>query len=59
MISGLLTVAPLRRFNESERLLKELQSAHVSLNKQSDALRKNHEALQLQHDKYYSSFDTA
>uniref|UniRef100_A0A3Q3WHD5 CIP2A N-terminal domain-containing protein n=1 Tax=Mola mola TaxID=94237 RepID=A0A3Q3WHD5_MOLML len=37
--------------NRSERLLKELQAAHISLTKQSDSLRKNHEALQLQHEK--------
>ncbi|XP_071340545.1 protein CIP2A isoform X2 [Trachinotus anak] len=41
----------LNRFNESERLLKELQAAHISLTKQNDTLRKNHEALQLQHEK--------
>ncbi|XP_034717589.1 protein CIP2A [Etheostoma cragini] len=40
----------LNRFNESERLLKELQAAHISLTKQNDTLRKNHEALQLQHE---------
>uniref|UniRef100_A0A3B5MNL7 CIP2A N-terminal domain-containing protein n=1 Tax=Xiphophorus couchianus TaxID=32473 RepID=A0A3B5MNL7_9TELE len=33
--------------NRSERLLKELQAAHISLSKQNDTLRKNHEALQL------------
>ncbi|XP_076617785.1 protein CIP2A [Chaetodon auriga] len=44
----------LNRFNESERLLKELQAAHVSLTRQMDSLRKNHEALQLQHDKMAS-----
>ncbi|XP_037311825.2 protein CIP2A [Pungitius pungitius] len=43
--------ALLNRFNESERLLKELQAAHVSLTKQSDALRRNHQALQEQHHK--------
>ncbi|XP_040022786.2 protein CIP2A isoform X1 [Gasterosteus aculeatus] len=43
--------ALLNRFNESERLLKELQAAHVSLTKQSDALRRNHQALQEQHQK--------
>ncbi|XP_068437946.1 protein CIP2A [Clinocottus analis] len=47
--------ALLNRFNDSEQLLKELQASHVSLTKQSDALRKNHEALQLQHDKTASS----
>ncbi|KAM4606251.1 protein CIP2A [Polymixia lowei] len=40
----------LNRFSESERLLKELQSAHISLTKHNDALRKNHEALRAQHD---------
>ncbi|XP_068565637.1 protein CIP2A [Cebidichthys violaceus] len=49
--------ALLNRFNESERLLKELQTAHTSLTKQSDALRKNHEALQLQHDKTASRLE--
>uniref|UniRef100_A0A669E5I0 Cellular inhibitor of PP2A n=1 Tax=Oreochromis niloticus TaxID=8128 RepID=A0A669E5I0_ORENI len=34
--------------SETERLLKEVQAAHVSLTKQTDTLRKNHEALQLQ-----------
>ncbi|TNN32801.1 Protein CIP2A [Liparis tanakae] len=41
----------LNRFTDSERLLKELQASHVSLTKQSDALRRNHEALQLQHER--------
>uniref|UniRef100_A0A4W6G4H0 Cellular inhibitor of PP2A n=1 Tax=Lates calcarifer TaxID=8187 RepID=A0A4W6G4H0_LATCA len=40
--------------SESERLLKELQTAHISLTKQNDTLRKNHEALQLQHEKMAS-----
>lgn len=40
------------RFNETEQLLKELQVVHISLTKQNDALRKNHEALELQQDKY-------
>lgn len=39
------------RFNETERLLKEVQAAHVSLTKQTDTLKKNHEALQLQQNK--------
>lgn len=39
------------RFNEMERLLKEVQAAHVSLTKQTDTLKKNHEALQLQQNK--------
>uniref|UniRef100_A0A3Q1FU44 Cellular inhibitor of PP2A n=1 Tax=Acanthochromis polyacanthus TaxID=80966 RepID=A0A3Q1FU44_9TELE len=42
------------RFNETERLLKELQSAHISLTKQNEALRRNQEALQLQQDKMAS-----
>ncbi|MEQ2283200.1 hypothetical protein AMECASPLE_008779 [Ameca splendens] len=46
--------ALLNRFNETERLLKELQTAHISLSKQNDALRKNHEALQQQKDKITS-----
>uniref|UniRef100_A0A6Q2Y7X3 CIP2A N-terminal domain-containing protein n=1 Tax=Esox lucius TaxID=8010 RepID=A0A6Q2Y7X3_ESOLU len=40
----------LNRFNESERLLKELQVAHISLTKQMDTLQKSHETLRLQHD---------
>lgn len=39
------------RFNETERLLKELQASHTSLSKQNDTLRKNLDALQLQKDK--------
>ncbi|XP_041669692.1 protein CIP2A isoform X2 [Cheilinus undulatus] len=35
----------LNRFNESERLFKELQTSHNSLTKQNDALRKNHEKI--------------
>ncbi|XP_027860199.1 protein CIP2A [Xiphophorus couchianus] len=46
--------ALLNRFNETERLLKELQAAHISLSKQNDTLRKNHEALQLHRDKITS-----
>ncbi|XP_078018826.1 protein CIP2A [Epinephelus lanceolatus] len=46
--------ALLHSFNESERLLKELQTAHIALTKQNDTLRKNHEALQLQHEKMAS-----
>uniref|UniRef100_A0A674D1J2 Cellular inhibitor of PP2A n=1 Tax=Salmo trutta TaxID=8032 RepID=A0A674D1J2_SALTR len=38
-------------FNESERLLKELQAAHISLTKQMDTLRKTQDTLRLQHDK--------
>nr|XP_057915408.1 protein CIP2A isoform X2 [Doryrhamphus excisus] len=41
----------LNRFNESERVLRELQAAHSSLVKQLDTLRKTHEALQQQHDR--------
>uniref|UniRef100_M4A743 Cellular inhibitor of PP2A n=1 Tax=Xiphophorus maculatus TaxID=8083 RepID=M4A743_XIPMA len=41
----------LLNFNETERLLKELQAAHISLSKQNDTLRKNHEALQLHRDR--------
>ncbi|XP_072306684.1 protein CIP2A [Eucyclogobius newberryi] len=41
----------LNRLNESERLLKELQAAHISLTKQNDTLKKNHETLQLQNDR--------
>lgn len=37
------------RFNETEQLLKELQTAHILLTKQSDSLKKTHDALQLQH----------
>ncbi|KAK2859862.1 hypothetical protein Q5P01_004482 [Channa striata] len=46
--------ALLNRFNESERLLKELQVAHMLLSKHNDALRKNNEALQLQQEKMTS-----
>nr|XP_020474522.1 protein CIP2A [Monopterus albus]XP_020474523.1 protein CIP2A [Monopterus albus]XP_020474524.1 protein CIP2A [Monopterus albus] len=46
--------ALLSRFNEGERLLKELQTAHVSLTKQNDTLTRNHEALQQQHEKMAS-----
>ncbi|KAJ8010774.1 hypothetical protein DPEC_G00078640 [Dallia pectoralis] len=41
----------LNRFNESERLLKELQVAHISLIKQIETLRKSQDTLRLQHDK--------
>ncbi|KAK6299593.1 hypothetical protein J4Q44_G00296260 [Coregonus suidteri] len=41
----------LNRFNESERLLKELQMAHISVTKQMDTLRKSQDTLRLQHDK--------
>ncbi|XP_008306561.1 protein CIP2A [Cynoglossus semilaevis] len=46
--------ALLNRFNETERLLKELQISHISVTKVNDTLRKNQEALQLQHDKLTS-----
>lgn len=39
------------RFNDGERQLKDLQAAHTSLSRQNDCLRKNHEHLQLQHDR--------
>uniref|UniRef100_H2LD82 Cellular inhibitor of PP2A n=1 Tax=Oryzias latipes TaxID=8090 RepID=H2LD82_ORYLA len=39
----------LLNFNETEQLLKELQTAHILLTKQSDSLKKTHDALQLQH----------
>lgn len=39
------------RFNESERVLKDLQAAHSSLSRQNDSLRRSHENLQLQHDR--------
>uniref|UniRef100_A0A8C6SUI8 Cell proliferation regulating inhibitor of protein phosphatase 2A n=1 Tax=Neogobius melanostomus TaxID=47308 RepID=A0A8C6SUI8_9GOBI len=41
----------LNRLNESERLLKELQAAHVALTKQNDSLKKNQETLQLNNDR--------
>ncbi|XP_055006719.1 protein CIP2A isoform X2 [Boleophthalmus pectinirostris] len=41
----------LNRLNESDRLLKELQAAHISLTKQNENLKKNHETLQLQNDR--------
>ncbi|XP_041823387.1 protein CIP2A [Melanotaenia boesemani] len=44
----------LNRFNETERLLKELQMAHISLTKHNETLRKNHETLQVQHEKVAS-----
>uniref|UniRef100_A0A3P9KQJ6 Cell proliferation regulating inhibitor of protein phosphatase 2A n=1 Tax=Oryzias latipes TaxID=8090 RepID=A0A3P9KQJ6_ORYLA len=39
----------LNRFSETEQLLKELQTTHILLTKQSDSLKKTHDALQLQH----------
>ncbi|XP_034023744.1 protein CIP2A [Thalassophryne amazonica] len=44
----------LNRFNEAERLLKDQQTVHTLLVKQTDALKKNHEALRQQHDKMIS-----
>ncbi|XP_056155685.1 protein CIP2A [Lampris incognitus] len=41
----------LNRYNESERLLKEVQASHISLTKQHDTLRKTHDALRQQHEK--------
>lgn len=41
----------LNRFNESERTLKELQTAHIALTKQNDTLKKNHETLQMNNDR--------
>ncbi|XP_072234736.1 protein CIP2A isoform X2 [Leuresthes tenuis] len=46
--------ALLNRFNETERLMKELQTAHICLTKQTETLKKNHEALQLQQEKMAS-----
>uniref|UniRef100_A0A1A8V9F2 KIAA1524 n=1 Tax=Nothobranchius furzeri TaxID=105023 RepID=A0A1A8V9F2_NOTFU len=46
--------ALLNRFNETDSLLKELQTAHVSLCKQNEALRKNQEVLQQQQDRLAS-----
>ncbi|XP_011486924.1 protein CIP2A [Oryzias latipes] len=45
----------LNRFNETEQLLKELQTAHILLTKQSDSLKKTHDALQLQHHRTASA----
>ncbi|XP_038133592.1 protein CIP2A homolog isoform X2 [Cyprinodon tularosa] len=47
--------ALLNRFNETERLLKEVQAAHMSLNKQNDALKKDHKMLQQQKDRITST----
>ncbi|XP_019745103.1 protein CIP2A isoform X1 [Hippocampus comes] len=44
----------LHRFDESESLLKELQADHANLSEHNDALKKNHQTLQLQHDKTVS-----
>lgn len=41
----------LNRFNESERLLKELQAAHLALTKQNESLKKKHETLQINNDR--------
>uniref|UniRef100_A0A3Q3AHD3 Cellular inhibitor of PP2A n=1 Tax=Kryptolebias marmoratus TaxID=37003 RepID=A0A3Q3AHD3_KRYMA len=49
--------ALLSRFNESERLLKELQAAHASLSKQTETLRRNHEALLQLQDRTASALE--
>ncbi|XP_064188781.1 protein CIP2A isoform X6 [Anguilla rostrata] len=41
----------LHRYNECERMLKELQAAHISLNKQTDTLRKQNESLKVHQDR--------
>ncbi|KAJ8278158.1 hypothetical protein GJAV_G00084520 [Gymnothorax javanicus] len=41
----------LQRYNESESMLKELQTAHVSLNKQADTLRKQNESLRVHQER--------
>ncbi|XP_061777336.1 protein CIP2A [Nerophis ophidion] len=41
----------LNKFNESERLLKELQASHGSLARQLETLKRNHRELQLQYDR--------
>ncbi|KAG7487345.1 hypothetical protein MATL_G00022130 [Megalops atlanticus] len=41
----------LHRFNESDRMLKELQTAHITLNKQAETLRKQNDGLKLQQDR--------
>ncbi|KAJ8279310.1 hypothetical protein COCON_G00063760 [Conger conger] len=41
----------LHRYSECERMLKELQTAHISLNKQADTLRKQNESLKLHQDR--------
>ncbi|KAJ8413150.1 hypothetical protein AAFF_G00091460 [Aldrovandia affinis] len=41
----------LHRYNENERMLKELQAAHISLNKQAETLRKQNESLKLHQDR--------
>nr|XP_023693721.1 protein CIP2A [Paramormyrops kingsleyae] len=44
----------LARFNDSDRMLKELQLAHVGLTKQADAIKKQNEALKAQQDRTLS-----
>uniref|UniRef100_A0A8C9RMN7 Cellular inhibitor of PP2A n=1 Tax=Scleropages formosus TaxID=113540 RepID=A0A8C9RMN7_SCLFO len=44
----------LNRFNDSERMLKELQSAHIILTKQAEVLRKQNEGLKVQQDRVLS-----
>ncbi|XP_030205146.1 protein CIP2A isoform X2 [Gadus morhua] len=44
----------LSRFSEAEQQLKDLHTSQASLTKQTDALRRSHEALRLQHDKTVS-----
>ncbi|XP_076146180.1 protein CIP2A isoform X2 [Alosa pseudoharengus] len=41
----------LNRYNETERMLKELNGAHTALTHQAETLKKNHEALRLQHER--------
>ncbi|XP_028821799.1 protein CIP2A isoform X2 [Denticeps clupeoides] len=41
----------LNRYNDNERLLKELQAAHVSLTQQAENLKRTNEALRLQQDR--------
>ncbi|XP_077479915.1 protein CIP2A [Stigmatopora argus] len=41
----------LDRFNESERLLQELRTAHADLDQRHQALKDDRQALQTQHDK--------
>ncbi|KAJ3611799.1 hypothetical protein NHX12_021813 [Muraenolepis orangiensis] len=45
------------QFSEAEQQLKELQTAHLSLNKQTDSLRKSHDTLRLQHDRTVSMLE--
>ncbi|KAG5268085.1 hypothetical protein AALO_G00208080 [Alosa alosa] len=41
----------LNRYNETERVLKELKGAHTALTHQAETLKKSHEALRLQHER--------